>query len=383
MTAGPMRIGVIGCGNISDTYFRNAALFPSLLSIKSCADLSPERAAEKAGLFGILPATVDAMLADPAIGLVVNLTVPAAHAAIALKAIAAGKHVYGEKPLAADLADARRMVDAAQARGVRLGAAPDTILGAAHQAARSLLADEAIGKVVAGTASILDNGMEDWHPDPDFFFKPGGGPVLDMGPYYVASLVSLLGPVRRVSGAGTRGFAERRVKVGAGAGRRIGVAVATTVSAVLEFSAGACVVFSASWDVVTPPRPHIELFGTGGTIVLPDPNWFGGDVTVFRPGAAGAETLSPVGGLGRPNKALSNGEAADYRMAGVADMVAAIRSGRPHRLDGRFSLHVLEVLAAMQVRGAEGFAVDIASTCDRPRALGAEEVASWTSVPGG
>lgn len=373
MTSNPLKIGVIGCGNISDTYFRNAALFPEWLSIKSCADLSPERARQKAAAYGIEAATVDSMLADPEVELVVNLTIPAAHAEVALRAIAAGKHVYTEKPLAADLAQATEMIAAAEAKGVQLGAAPDTILGAAHQTARRLLDAGAIGRVVAGTASVLDSGMEGWHPDPDFFFQPGGGPVLDMGPYYVASLISLLGPVERVTGMGTRGFEERRVQIGPDAGRAIPVDVATTVNAVLGFHCGATVVFSASWDVVTMPRPHLELFGTRGTIVLPDPNWFGGDVTLFASGMDRPKTIESTGSLGTPNRSLSDGgRVADYRMAGVAEMISAIRRGVHHRLDHRFAFHVLEVLEAMQPRGVEAFDVTMASTCVRPDLLQVE-----------
>ncbi|RVA77033.1 Gfo/Idh/MocA family oxidoreductase, partial [Mesorhizobium sp. M7A.F.Ca.CA.001.11.2.1] len=197
-------IGVIGCGNISMTYLRNAALFGGI-ELRACADISADMTALRAKEYGIRALGVDALLADPEIDLVLNLTIPAAHFDISFAALSAGKHVFTEKPLATSAADGRRLVDEARSRGLLLGSAPDTFLGAAGRRARRLMDDGAIGRPVTGTAFMMGRGMEHWHPNPQFYYQPGGGPVFDMGPYYLTMLVNLLGPVERVMAMATRG----------------------------------------------------------------------------------------------------------------------------------------------------------------------------------
>ena len=204
------KAGLIGCGNISDAYLKGAALYQAL-DIVACADIAPEVAAAKAAAYGIAAQSVDDLLADPELDFVINLTVPNAHADVTLAALAAGRHVYCEKPLAVTLADGRKIAAAAEAAGLRIGCAPDTFLGGAHQRARRLIDEGAIGRPVAATAVFLSPGMESWHPNPTFYFKAGGGPILDVGPYYVATLINLMGPVRRVSASSTITFAERTV----------------------------------------------------------------------------------------------------------------------------------------------------------------------------
>lgn len=259
----PVGIGVIGTGNISMTYMRNAALFADVRLV-ACADVSPEAAAARAAEYGVRALGVDALLADPEVDLVLNLTVPSAHVAVTRAALSAGKHVFTEKPLATSAADGRRLVAEAEARGPLLGSAPDTFLGAAGRCARRLIDTGAIGTPVGGTAFMFGRGMEHWHPNPQFYYQPGGGPLFDMGPYYLTMLASLLGPVARVQAVATKGQAERRVTAaGPHQGTTFPVGTPTTILSLLEFASGALVSFGTSWDVFRHTPPPIELHGTG------------------------------------------------------------------------------------------------------------------------
>ena len=274
-----LRIGVIGCGNISITYLRNGALFDGV-AFTACADIAPEAANFRANEYHIRSLTVDALLADPDIDLVLNLTVPAAHFDISMAALTAGKHVFTEKPLATSVADGRRLVAEAARRKLRLGSAPDTFLGAAGRRAR------AIGKPVTGTAFMMGRGMEHWHPNPQFYYQPGGGPVFDMGPYYLTMLVNLLGPVARVMAMTTKGQEQRLVTAeGPFRNTSFTVGTPTNVLSLLEFRSGATVTFVASWDVFRHSNHPIELHGTEGSLRLPDPDTFGGTVSLSERGA--------------------------------------------------------------------------------------------------
>ncbi|HEY0124202.1 MAG TPA: Gfo/Idh/MocA family oxidoreductase [Rhizobium sp.] len=357
-----MRVGLIGCGNISEMYLSNAALFESYHFV-ACADLNPSAAKAKAEKHGLRALSPEELIAGDDIDIVLNLTVPAVHAKVSLAALSGGKHVYSEKPLATSLDDARRVLALAAEKGLRVGCAPDTVLGPGVQTGRKMIAEGEIGPVVAGTAFFLSHGLEDWHPDPTFFFKPGGGPVLDMGPYYISALCTLLGPVARVQATGRIGRAERLVTAdGPMTGQSITVETLTTVNALLSFTNGAEIVFASSWDAWNNSMPHIELHGEKGTLRVPDPNYFGGTVQLAR-SPSGWENISTAEmPYGAPHGWPDYPEIADYRGLGLSDMAEAIKKGTPHRCDGEMALHVLEVLIAILNASQSGQALVINAT---------------------
>jgi predicted dehydrogenase len=348
-------IGVIGCGTISGAYLTAAKIFP-LLDIRGVADVDRSAAEKRAEEFGLTERSVSDLLADPAIDIVVNLTVPEAHVDVGLQALAAGKHVYSEKPLAIDVADGAKLLAAATERNLRVGCAPDTFLGGVHQTVRKLLDEGVIGEPIAGTAFFMGPGHERWHPNPAFYYRRGGGPMLDMGPYYITALVNLLGPVRRVAGITSRRRGERVITSEPLNGTRIPVEVETHVAGTLELASGAIVTMAMSFDVARHNHRPIELYGSEGAISVPDPNWFGGQI----------ETATPSSTNWRPVPTLHPYVNGNFRMLGVADMAHAIRSGRPHRASGALALHVLEVMTAFQRSSEGGTHVTIESRPERP-----------------
>ena len=369
-------IGIIGCGNISDAYFLGAAR-SNLIRVKACADLRLEAAQAKAAKHGVLAMPVQQLLADPEISIVVNLTVPMTHAGVSQQILNAGKHAYSEKPLAAKFTDGAGLMELSRTRNLRVGCAPDTFLGASHQACRRLIDSGAIGIPVGGSAVVMSHGMESWHPNPEFFFKPGGGPILDVGPYYITQLVNLLGPVRRAVGLGTIGNATRTVTSEPHKGSTIDVEVLTTVNGVLEFANGANISLSASWDVWKHNRASpIEIYGTEGTLLGVDPNFFGNIPRVCKPNGDWQDVAIAAHPFGIANRELRNGTMqADYRIVGLIDMAMAIRHSRPHRASGDLALHVLEVLEALEASSRSGQFVSIRSRCERPEPvpLGSDE----------
>ena len=368
-------IGVIGCGNISMTYMRNAALFAGLRLV-SCADLDPELAAKRAEDHGIRAQSVDELLGNPAVELVLNLTIPSAHVGVTSAALSAGKHVFTEKPLATSFADGRRLVEEAENRGLLLGSAPDTFLGAAGRRARTLIEAGAIGRPTLGTAFMMGRGMEHWHPNPQFYYQPGGGPVLDMGPYYLTMLVNLLGPVAQVMAVSRRGEEERRITAeGPFQNTTFAVGTPTTLLSLLTFASGAVVTFGASWDAFRHSNAPIELHGTEGSLQLPDPDTFGGAVKLSERGAEWAEFSSDDAVFGARNWPYAAPDRANYRMLGVADLIEALRTGRRPRASGHLALHVLEVMEAILRSGETGAAVTIASEARQPSPLSEEEAA--------
>ena len=365
----PTFIGIIGCGNISDAYLKGAAA-SKLVKVKACADLRLEAAQAKATMYGIEAKSVEALLADPEIEIVINLTVPAAHASVSLQILNAGKHVYLEKPLSAQLADARAVIASANAKGLRVGCAPDTFFGASHQAARHAIDSGRIGQPVGGTVAVLSHGMEHWHPNPGFFFKAGGGPILDLGPYYITQLVNMLGPVARVAGVTTIGNATRTISSEPLKGQSIDVEVPTTVNGLLQFASGANLTLSASWDVWRHQHAPIEIYGTEGSMLVPDPNFFGGTPMISERDAPWQPLDISAHPFGVNNRTKGSGEAvADYRIVGVLDMASAIQQGRAHRASGALALHVLEVLEAFERSSNEGRHIVIESRCERPEAV--------------
>ena len=371
-----LRIGVVGCGNISMAYLRNAPLFRGV-EITACADLNPDAAARRAAEFDLRASDVDTLMADPEIDLVLNLTVPAAHFGISMRALSAGKHVFTEKPLAAEAEAGRQLVAEAAARGLALGSAPDTFLGAAGRQARRLMEAGAIGTPVTGTAFMMGRGMEHWHPDPSFYYQAGAGPVMDMGPYYLTAMVNLLGPVRRVQAVATSGQAERLITAeGAKSGTRFKVGTPTSVLSLLEFDCGTTVVFGASWDVFRHSNHPIELHGTTGSLRLPDPDNFGGVVGLSALGRAWQETDTSTLPYGAANWPVDAPDRANYRMLGLADLAHAVIAGRAPRASGDLALHVLEVMEAILRAGETGTAQVIPGTIRQPEELREDEAAS-------
>ncbi len=350
-----LSVGVIGCGNICGTYFKNMPTF-SVLRVQACADLDMAKATAKAEEFGITAMTVDELLADPSIDIVLNLTIPMVHAEIALRAIAAGKHVYNEKPLAIAREDAQQILAAAAAKGVRVGGAPDTVLGGAHQTCRKVIADGWIGTPIAVTGFMLGGGPERWHPNPGFFYEVGGGPMFDMGPYYLTSMVSFLGSVRRVTGSAQISSPERIATAQNNFGTHIPVKTPTHIAGVLDFAAGGVGTIIMSFDAPGGGNlPCMEIYGTEGTLSIPDPNFFGGVPRIRR---RGEREFSDI--------PLIYNYTDNERGLGVADMATAIITGRDHRANGEMAYHVLDIMHAIHEASYTGMHVNMASSVTRP-----------------
>jgi predicted dehydrogenase len=374
----PLRVGVVGCGNISDIYLTNARLFSSLAMV-ACADLRAEAAAAKAARYGVRAMSVGDLIGADDIDIVLNLTVPAAHAEVSLAALAANKHVYSEKPLATSLADGSAILAAADAAGVRVGTAPDTVLGPGVQLSRRLIDSGETGEIISGVAAVLSRGMEHWHPNPDFFYRAGAGPVLDLGPYYMAALTTLLGPVRTVRATGRIGFAERTVSAtGPMQGQSFKVETLTTLNALLSFQSGVELVFLASWDVWHHGMRPIELHGKGASLRVPNPDFFGGVVELAKGEQAWESFPTAHLPLGRINYPAAKPELANYRGIGLAEMADAILTRRPHRCSGRFALHALAVMNGILESATEDRSVAVAVGAERPEPFGeADAAALW------
>jgi predicted dehydrogenase len=358
MGATPTKVGIIGCGNISGIYLENGKVFEAI-DIVAVADIDMERAAAKAAQYGIARAcSVEDLLSDPEIEIVINLTIPAAHAEVARAVIESGKSVYTEKPLSVTREDGKQLLELGKARGVRVGCAPDTFLGGGIQTCRKLIDDGWIGRPVAAVAFMPSHGPESWHPNPSFFYEVGGGPMFDMGPYYLTTLVNLLGPVKRVTGSAQASFAERTVTNQYNYGDKIPVHIPTHIAGVLDFAGGAVGTIITSFDIWAANLPRIEIYGSEGSLSVPDPNTFGGPVQIRR---AGASEWSEV--------PLTHGFTKNSRGLGVADMATAIKSGRKHRVSGELAYHVLDLMHAFHDASREGRHIMVESTCERPAAL--------------
>ncbi|HEX7203306.1 MAG TPA: Gfo/Idh/MocA family oxidoreductase [Arthrobacter sp.] len=353
----PLKVGIIGCGAIIAQYL---ASFRKLgdIQLVAVADLDPARAQAVAEQYeGVRAVSVESLLAADDVELVLNLTIPAAHAEVALKAIAAGKSVYGEKPLAATTGQARKVLDAAREAGVVVGCAPDTVLGTGIQTARKAIDDGLIGAPISASATMVTPGHERWHPNPDFYYQPGGGPLLDMGPYYVTALVTLLGPVVSVIGAASHTRDERTIGSGPRQGEKVPVNIDSHVTGVLVHASGALSTLVMSFDAVKSKSPNIEIHGERGSLVVPDPNHFDGDVQLFALGADAWETL-PV----------SAGYVDAGRGFGIADLASTPHGTEP-RAGGTLAYHVLEVMESVLESAHTGSTVPITSTVGRPESV--------------
>ncbi|WP_299550407.1 Gfo/Idh/MocA family oxidoreductase [uncultured Tateyamaria sp.] len=364
-------IGIIGCGNISTAYLTLAPLFKGL-EVRAVADLNMETANAQAQAFGVRAHTVEELLAADDIDIVVNLTIPDAHFEVTRAILQAGKHAYSEKPIVLTQAQGEELRTLASARNLRVGSAPDTFLGGAHQAARAALDAGQIGDVVAGTAHVMSHGMEHWHPNPDFFFLPGAGPMLDIGPYYVTNLIQLLGPVRRVGALATTPTDTRTILSEPRRGEVIPVKTPTNIHALLEFEAGATITLSTSWDVWAHRHGHMELYGTSGSMFLPDPNWFSGDVEIVDANGEASALATDEHPFGIPNQENNGAAKANYRTAGLAEMAAAMNDDRPHRCSLELALHAVDVMTSILQAGEQGEMITLNTTCARPEPLTAE-----------
>lgn len=366
-------VGIIGCGNISATYLTLAPLFRSL-DVRAVADINYEAARMRSEEYPVAALSVEDLLGSKDIDVVVNLTIPDVHYSVSSSILEAGKHVYSEKPLVLTLAQGKQLRELASERGLRVGSAPDTFLGGSHQLARERIDAGVIGDVIAGTAHVMSHGMEHWHPNPDFFFLPGGGPVLDVGPYYITNLVHLIGPVKRVAALATAADSSRTIRTpGPREGEEIPVRTPTNTHSLLEFHSGATATFSASWDVWAHRHNHMELYGREGSLSLPDPNFFGGTVRM----ADRSGTFLPLEEwnhpLGIPNEHQNTTPCANYRAAGLADMADALIRNEPHRCSLDLSLHVVDVLTSILRSGERDEWCWLSTTCERPDPLGPDE----------
>jgi predicted dehydrogenase len=355
------RVGIVGCGNISGIYLKNLPSFANL-EVSAVADLDLDRAKAKAEEFGVARAlSVPEMLASD-VDVIVNLTIPAAHSQVALAALEAGKHVYNEKPLSIELEDARKMLDLARQKSLRVGCAPDTFLGAGLQTARAVLDAGTIGQPIGAHAMMVSRGPEIWHPDPEFFFKRGAGPLFDMGPYYITALVHLFGAVKRVTANARTTHATRTVGSGAKKGQQISVETPTHIAGVLEFSAGMLATLTMSFDAMQGSAPNIEIMGSEGALLVNDPNNFTGSLQTRDTDYDWHDVA-----ISRPYSENSRG-------VGVADMMLAVDQNRPHRASGELAFHALEVMHGVLTAAQESRFVTIQSQPIQPAPLAENEI---------
>jgi predicted dehydrogenase len=354
----PVGVGIIGAGYISDIYLTNLTGRFENIRVVGVADLMVERAQAQAAKYGVQAFTVDELLAHPEIEVVVNLTIPAAHAEVAFAAVRAGKSIYNEKPLTPTREEADQLLAEAAERGLLVGCAPDTFLGGGLQTARALLDGGVIGEPVAFRASMITRGHELWHPNPDFYYTAGVGPMFDMGPYYVTALAVLLGPISRVTAMARASFPTRTITSQPRYGETITVETPTHIVANLELASGPIGTFQTTFDLWDPEHAALVVYGSEGTLRLPDPNTFGGPIQLFRAEESAWEDL-PVTQPWTENS----------RGLGVADLAGALRQGRAPRASGELARHVLDVMQASLDSASQGEPITLTTTCERPEPL--------------
>ncbi|MBR2364946.1 MAG: Gfo/Idh/MocA family oxidoreductase [Lentisphaeria bacterium] len=362
------KVGIIGCGMISDAYFKASSKF-NILEVVACSDIIPERSAKKNEMYGVPNVTNEELLANKDIEIVINLTPPQVHSKIAMDALNAGKHTHSEKPFGVDAADAAKVMALSKEKNLRVGCAPDTFLGSGQQTARKMLDDGWIGKPLSGVAMVMGRGPEKW-PHAPFFYDYGAGPMLDLGPYYITALVNMLGPAVAVTAVTKKGFDTRRI------GPEVApqyqhmvepygeypVNVTTHLTGLIEFANGALITVLTSFDIITNAKTkdyyNFQIHGTEGTMLVPDPNGFGGDVQIFRKGYDNWVTAPK-----------SHCYSENSRSIGAADMAYALRSGRKHRCSGDLANHVLDIMLAFDRSSKAGARVELTTTCERPAPL--------------
>jgi len=367
-------VGIMGAGNISAAYLRLAPLFKNL-EVRAIADVVPEAAKKRAEEYGVAAQTPDELLKNSELDVIVNLTVPAAHFSVSKDILSSGKHAYSEKPFVLSVEEGIQLKALADEHGLKVGSAPDTFLGGAHQQARAIIESGKLGRIASGTMHVMSRGMEHWHPNPDFFFQVGGGPILDLGPYYVTDLINLAGPIKRVSAFTSMARAEREVTAdGPFKGTMIKVGTPTTIHAILELHSGAIITLGTSWDVASHGHHNIELYGTEGSVYVPDPNFFNGDVTIADKAGTKEKVIPWDHPFGIANQGLDTPTPrANYRNAGLSDMLTASETGRHARCDLDVALHAVDVMTSILKAGETGQVITLSTTCERPAPLGPDE----------
>ena len=347
-----MKVGIIGCGNISEIYFKCQNIYNNF-EIVACADIKLEAAKENAEKFNLKFQSVENLLSNNEIDLIINLTIPSAHKEITINSLKAGKHCFSEKPLAMNFAEGNEIQEISKQKNLYVGCAPDTFLGAAGQKARALIDENKIGNIVLGTFNLMNHGMEHWHPNPDFFFKLGAGPIFDVGVYYITQLVNLIGPVKTIRAISVTANEERTITSELRYGEKIKVETPTTLIGTLNFTNNTKIQFFCSWDVWNHKHTAIELYGLNGSMILPDPNFFSGDILVANKDKDWQLINNDNMLLGIPNMTDNDGsKIANYRGIGLSDMIDSIKNQRQARCSLALSMHVLEVMEGI-IKSAE------------------------------
>ena len=373
-------IGLIGCGNIAETYFRAQDYFNNIKFI-ACADKFPEVSKKCADQYNIKSLTVDEIIHDTNVDVILNLTIPQAHFEISKLALEAGKHVYSEKPMSIKYDEANELVNLAKDNNLYIGNAPDTFLGGGGQVARKFVDDGDIGKVLTGNFIFAFPGVQEFHPNPESWFQSGGGPVIDMGPYFFTTLVNLLGPVKNVRSRGKKFADQREYLVGPKKGKSFNVDISTSVMLDIEFANEAIVQGFISFDVQNHARNHMELYGTKGSLVVPDPNMFGGPVLLSRElGSEWQEFSVEDKYLGKTNIINHSGRSneapkqSNYRGVGLSEMIYSIENNIQHRCNGNLALHVLDIIESTIIASETKKEVSLRSTCEQPKLLSEEQI---------
>ena len=373
-------IGLIGCGNIAETYFRAQDYFNNIKFV-ACADKFPEVSEKCADQYNIKSLTVDEIIHDTNVDVILNLTIPQAHFEISKLALEAGKHVYSEKPMSIKYDEANELVNLAKDNNLYIGNAPDTFLGGGGQVARKFVDDGDIGKVLTGNFIFAFPGVQEFHPNPESWFQSGGGPVIDMGPYFFTTLVNLLGPVKNVRSRGKKFADQREYLVGPKKGKSFNVDISTSVMLDIEFANEAIVQGFISFDVQNHARNHMELYGTKGSLVVPDPNMFGGPVLLSRElGSEWQEFSVEDKYLGKTNIINHSGRSneapkqSNYRGVGLSEMIYSIENNIQHRCNGNLALHVLDIIESTIIASETKKEVSLRSTCEQPKPLSEEQI---------
>ena len=366
------RIGIVGCGKISGIYLKNlTGMFGKRVEISAVTDIIEERAVKASQDYNVrhIKKTLD-LIQDSEVDIILNITQPEFHHEVSMQAVTNGKHVYNEKPFCVKREEAAEVLKIAGEKNLRSGGAPDTFMGPGIQTCRKLIDDGWIGRPVAASAFMLNHGHEHWHPDPEFYYKAGGGPMFDMGPYYLTALINLLGPVARVSGSAQKGQAERLITSEPRNGSIINVEVPTHITGVLDFASGAVGMIITSFDVFNSSMPCIEIYGTEGTLQVPDPNYFRGEVKLRRFREEDWSTIPLVTPVPDDPKSKEDWHLLyNLRGIGITDMAEAITEGRPHRPSAELTYHVLDVMHGIHDASASGKYYDLASSCQRPEPM--------------
>ena len=374
------KIGLIGCGNIAETYFRSQEYFNNI-EIVSCADINEDLAKKCANQYNVQPLSVDDLLADNKNSIVLNLTPPQAHYEVTKKILLANKHSYCEKPLSTTFKDGQELLNLAKEKNLYLGNSPDTFLGAGIQLSRQLIDNGSIGDVKLGVINFAFPGVESFHPNPESWFVEGGGPVIDMGPYYFTALINLIGPAKNIRGRPATVYNYREILTGPRKGEKIKVEIPTTFMGDIEFQNGTIIQFFLSFDIINHQRNHIELYGTKGSIIVPNPDMFGGPVNIsYSEGGEWEELAVTDKRLGKINiteQSVRSDESptnANYRGIGLSEMIDCIKHGKKHRCNGDLALHVLDIIESVMKSAISNQQVNLRTTCKQPKIFQENEI---------